>query len=64
MILCAEQIQTLEAYASDAFAKETGEHLKSFARKLCEVVGDPAVRQIAGFFYRGDKTSRPMSHQS
>ncbi len=47
MIVRAAQIETLEAYAKDAFTKEMAEHLKSFAPKLCEVVGDPAVRRIA-----------------
>ncbi len=46
MIVRAEQIQTLEAYANDAFAKEMAEHLRSFAPRLCEVVGEATVSRV------------------
>ena len=43
----SEQIQTLEVHAQDSFVREMAEHLKTFAPKVCEIVGDPAVREIA-----------------
>jgi hypothetical protein len=46
MIIRCEQLQTLKAYAEGAFATEMVEHLKSYAPKVCEVVGDLGIRRI------------------
>lgn len=46
MVIRSQQMETFETYASDGYARELADHLKSFAPKLCEVVGEQAVREI------------------
>ena len=46
MIVRSEQIKTFEVYAEGAYTTEMVEHMKSYAPKVCEVVGDPGVRRI------------------
>jgi len=47
MIIRSEQFEILESYAKASFVTEMADHLRSFAPKICEVVGEPGIRQIA-----------------
>jgi len=46
MIIREEQFTAFGAYAEDAFVKEMCVHLRSFAPKLCQVAGEPALLHI------------------
>lgn len=47
MFIRSEQLETLQTDASDGFVSEMADHLRSFAPRVCEVVGEPGVRHIA-----------------
>jgi hypothetical protein len=47
MLIRSEQFKILQAYANTGFVGEMADHLRSFAPKMCEIVGVPGVRNIA-----------------